>query len=532
MNNLTFHTLGSISFEKINQICILASKSNNILLIYNKQNKKWELPIGERILGEESEFSAKKLLLEKAKIAKSNLVPILLYSYSVENSNIIYGVVYHADVISELTTCIDNSIEKKWVPKINIYEYTKNDSSNFLKKVLNERKVVNSWYISDTRDTIGRYSIVHFNNQLIKIKQAIADPINIVQTMKNYFKNNLNGPIQLDINPTSICSDKCLFCFNATDRKGNIETLDFNKLKTCLDYFIKETNVMHIKCSGFGEPTLYKDIWNLYKYTREKGLYNTLNTNGFNLDKHMNNVLSYLDSIRFSIDAYDKDSFFKIHRINDFEIRMKNIKELIERRNVEQPHLIIGIHYVVLPENYIGLHNFIEKIRALGIDYIDITLGKFNANYLKQWNNDLKDAISMIKSSVKYKTNSFNVILPHEETLNEIDLERFRCSRFNNKKCWQLILRNYIAPNGDYGACNAFDSQLIPKRVYGNIYVQSPKDILFNLSKNNNAFDKCKKCKYCVIPHGAFNDLCDLINENPDIQIYSIDKGEFYENSR
>lgn len=491
------YNIGEITDEKVEYIYVII-ENNGKFLLKKYENKKMNCIFEKK--------AQKENLIKE--LNKMNLKTIPLHIYEIENN--IYCKVYYCYNNDEEIKIND---QYKLIEKKEVKEYLDKEFYEMFKESITSRRVINKWYIQDTRKTIGRTNFIKIGENKKYFKEGIADPINIIETLKIYYKlNKLKGPIQLDVNPLSICCDKCVFCFNEEDRREDLEKLNYEKALESIKWLIENTNLMHIKCSGFGEPTLYPDIWNLFEYTRKQGLYNTLNTNGFKLENHIDNILKTMDSIRFSIDAYNSESFKKVHNKDDFDKRLYNIEKLVKRREKEQEDLIIGLHYVLLPQNYKGLDQIIIWAKEVGVDYIDITLGKFKPTYLNNWKEqELEDAIKIMYNAKKYIDDKFNVILPHKETLDEKDLEEFRKKRYNGNKCWQIYLRQYITPKGEYGACNAFDSQPISKRVFGNIYKDSMVDIFSRINEDNKVCKKNKECKYCVIPHGAFNDLCDTI---------------------
>ena len=275
---------------------------------------------------------------------------------------------------------------------------------------------------------------------------------------------------------------------------------------------------MHVKSSGFGDPLCYPNLWDIFKFSKLKGLVTSLNTNGNNLSKHSEKILKYIDAIRFSIDAWGKNQFKNIHRIDDFTTRKKSIKNLAQMREFIQPNLIIGIHYVILPNNLSGVEKMVKWAINHKIDYIDITFGKFLPSYICKWDNkSIKTAILKINGLKKYISPQFNIIFPADVTISAQKLKKFRDNRIRSKHpCWQIYLRHYITPSGEYGACNAFDSQPISKRVFGNINTENIEHIIKRINNKNPQVEKNSHCHNCVIPHGIFNDLCDFVYKNID----------------
>ena len=75
-------------------------------------------------------------------------------------------------------------------------------------------------------------------------------------------------------NITNRCNRNCKFCFR--DKASNELSLDYN-LQVLNN--LEKLNVTKISYSG-GEALLYEGIEKLFRASKEKGMYNKLNTNG------------------------------------------------------------------------------------------------------------------------------------------------------------------------------------------------------------------------------------------------------------
>lgn len=516
--SVRFYEANEISDEKLGYVTVVGRRGDQWVLIRKNGAESYEFPGGKREAGESIEDTLIREVREEIGANISRAIPLAVYQFTapIEEK---YGKLFYCEFedstedpdeteIAEVKLISDTKGEEILAPHLGLLNYTRG-----------HRRFKNKWFYLDTRRSFGRADSITVGEMTKEIRRNIADPMDITNTLVGFFEEYLagkvKGPIQLDLNPTSRCTDNCVFCFNKEDRTGDRDELDVDQAIATIDFLCENTNLMHVKSSGFGDPLRHPHLWDIFKHCKQKGLVVSLNTNGNGLSKYVDEAMKLTDSIRFSLDAWGEDQFREIHGVNDFVERKQAIEELAKRRALHRPDLIMGIHYVVMPSNLSGVEEMIKWAIDNGIDYIDITLDKFSWGYINKWDEKaVAEAIAKIKELSKYISPTFNVILPAEVTTSDQKLADFREERLNGSTCWQIELRHYITPSGEYGACNAFDSQPIAKRVFGNIYDDQMSSTLSSMSDGSPLASKDADCIGCVIPHGAFNDLCDFVYEN------------------
>ena len=89
-------------------------------------------------------------------------------------------------------------------------------------------------------------------------------------------------PPYLQIEPSSICNYRCIFCFETdktfTDKKaGYMGTMNFDLFKRIIDQ--AEGNIEFLSLASRGEPLICKDIVRMFNYTQNKFLNLKVNTN-------------------------------------------------------------------------------------------------------------------------------------------------------------------------------------------------------------------------------------------------------------
>jgi len=127
-------------------------------------------------------------------------------------------------------------------------------------------------------------------------------------------------PPLVQIEPTSICNYRCIFCYQIDDKLSNkknghmgIMTLDL--FKNIVDQLVG--NVDAISLASRGEPTVNKQLPEMLEYISGKFLAAKLNTNAFLLTEKLSHALLSADiqTLVFSADAAE-EPFYSQMRIN------------------------------------------------------------------------------------------------------------------------------------------------------------------------------------------------------------------------
>ncbi len=181
-------------------------------------------------------------------------------------------------------------------------------------------------------------------------------------------------PCSLNVELNNTCNHKCVFCpFHgelANKRiKPAIMEEEFAKaiLKQASDLGIGQKEV------GFyiaGEAFLYKGLTGIIKYAKELGFsYTFITTNGaLATPDRMEAILDAgLDSIRFSVNGGNKTVYEEIHKRDDFDKVLENIKYLYKRRAERGDSIAISLSSVVTKNN----KEFVGELKDTFSKYVD-----------------------------------------------------------------------------------------------------------------------------------------------------------------
>ena len=204
------------------------------------------------------------------------------------------------------------------------------------------------------------------------------------QTMRKHLKerfgnkNNFSEvpplPSSLNIELNNNCNQKCVFCPYHGEHAPiipNPTVMPYEKAVEVLDA-AKKIGIGE-KEVGFyfsGEVFLHKDLGRIVKHAKDIGYqYTFITTNGSLASKErMKEVLDAgLDSIRFSINAADRESYKEIHGKDDFDKVLENIKFMHEYIQENSLKVATSISCVLTKKTA----NMQEEIRKQFGEYVD-----------------------------------------------------------------------------------------------------------------------------------------------------------------
>lgn len=198
--------------------------------------------------------------------------------------------------------------------------------------------------------------------------------------IKNFSISNLNlnnpRPNTVNIEATNICNLSCKMCRRGKRAEGFID------LPLLLD-FLPEAKKMGVKQIGLhtvGESILHPEIGKIIALCKKYDFYTYLDINGNTLttDKAKALVDNGLDSVKFSIDAADDETYKKIRCGGRFSKVYQNIKKLKQIRDLNDSSLRIYALFIIMAENIHQKETFKTKMEHI-VDEIQYTVINNNA---------------------------------------------------------------------------------------------------------------------------------------------------------
>ena len=307
-------------------------------------------------------------------------------------------------------------------------------------------------------------------------------------------KLNLNFlPVTMDIEPTTGCNFKCTMC-QVSSKDFVSKNLDFEMFKKT----IKDNNqLLKIKLQGMGEPLVNTKFFDMVDFASKQGIVSEITTNGSLLNEK--NIVklynSNLSRITISIDGATSETFEKIRVRSNFDMVVKNCKNLVNyyKKKIIRPE--ISAWCVIQNDNVFEFNKIYELCKEIGFD--KLTYQFYLSGWGKdEWNNINKNKridIKNIKDQIK------KVQKKGSKEGMEVNIFDENLLSFSRQCVWPWE-SSYISKTGDVVPCCIIGDEKVVS--FGNIKDNSFKEIWNSQNyknfrkdiKNNKIPDYCKNC--------------------------------------
>jgi len=184
-------------------------------------------------------------------------------------------------------------------------------------------------------------------------------------------------PLHLDMGITTGCNMACTYCYGVIQNRSGYGT-DNKNIQHMPKEIIQRTfsdakkiGVRSIALIGEGENTLNPHLLESIEYGENIGLDLGLATNGIRIDRgKLDTYLAGLTWLRVNISAGTVDSFYRIHKVRQFERVLDNISALVARKRQSNYSCTIGLQMVVTSENHDDIIPLAKIGRKLGVNYL------------------------------------------------------------------------------------------------------------------------------------------------------------------
>lgn len=271
-------------------------------------------------------------------------------------------------------------------------------------------------------------------------------------------------PPCVQIEPTSICNYRCVFCYQTDSTfnkksQGHMGHMTIETYRNIIDQI--EGEVEAVTLASRGEPLLCPDIKEILDYTRGKFLGFKINTNAWLLDEGMSHSIlsSGVNTIVFSADAANEEDYKKYRVGGELKKVLSNIERFMEikDKHYSDSKVITRVSGVRVDET-----QDINEMEALWGGYVDqVAFVKYNP-----WEN-------------VYVNNPTNI----------------------NEPCTDLWRRMFVWHDGKTNPCDVdYKSYLSVGGVSSNMIKELWNGDKYNnlrsshLSVNRDEVDPCSRC--------------------------------------
>ncbi|XDZ70407.1 radical SAM/SPASM domain-containing protein [Alphaproteobacteria bacterium LSUCC0744] len=149
-------------------------------------------------------------------------------------------------------------------------------------------------------------------------------------------------PPLVQIEPTSICNYRCVFCYQTDPRlsskkNGHMGNMDINLFCNLIDQL--QGNVEGITLASRGEPTVHKNLSKMLDYIGGKFVATKLNTNAFLLNEAISRSILDADiqTLVFSADAASEPLYSQLRVNGNLDRVVRNVERFYEIKEREYP---------------------------------------------------------------------------------------------------------------------------------------------------------------------------------------------------
>lgn len=357
------------------------------------------------------------------------------------------------------------------------YGYALEVIKKFIIKLLNENLILKA--DSYRFENISKSYKFNFNEKNILKPKFKKFPW---ERIPEIFKSRAIVPFEVYIDVTSNCNLQCKHCY-LNERNGE-EALTTTELKLIIDK-LKKAGVFLV-CFLGGEPFLRKDIFEIIRYTKDRGMLVNVITNGTLLNEKMIQELKKLDLSKLSISLDGA-----VPETNDF-IRGEGVfKKVTQNIKIAVKHkLEVRILFTLLRTNFYDIFKIHRLARTLGVKAVIINPFRLCGTALK-------------KSEVLCPSPLENVIfwlilLPLFRKFKNPRWEAAEVKIFSFKKriaiCKAGLVSCRIDSKGNICPCPSLPLS------FGNIFKEDFEYVWNSKSFENFTLNKCngEPCLYCL----------------------------------
>ncbi|QSZ40738.1 radical SAM protein [Sulfurimonas aquatica] len=200
------------------------------------------------------------------------------------------------------------------------------------------------------------------------------------------------------------CNHKCTFCSNSDPRtiKDQTSLVDFKKVMSNISKYVE---ISELGLSAKGEVLVNKEFASIVESCKKdfNVPYVYFSSNGALLSKEkaIEIIEAGADSIKFSINALDRESYKDVHLVDDFDLVIDNFKELLKLKKDRYQALKVTISSVINMDENILREEF-KKLLGENFDLID-GISVYAISYTPKFDEISSSKVVTKKCSIPFK---------------------------------------------------------------------------------------------------------------------------------
>ena len=279
-----------------------------------------------------------------------------------------------------------------------------------------------------TRDGVLSFVRGLLDRKVLTLNPAESQNVSIIEG-KYISDDCLSFPRTVYWECTRKCNLACLHCYTDSGFSNQETDLEFEVVRDLIDE-VSEHGVEFFSIGG-GEPLMYRDLFRVLAYCREKGVSVEVTTNGTmatrgNIARLKDAGLEY---VQLSLDGGTKEVYEKVRLKSNFERVIKHAHALAEEFHM-------AVCTVVIKQNVQDIPKVIELAKSFGAEYYRViplmpvgrgsnaglALDKYEMKAL----NDFMLEQSRTERDIVVQLNE-NIILPTRKNVTWMPEDHFGC---------------------------------------------------------------------------------------------------------
>ena len=262
---------------------------------------------------------------------------------------------------------------------------------------------------------------------------------------------------------------------------------------------------------GGGEPTMRKNLPEIFKLIKSYNRQSSLTTNGTNFtDELIDTLANCCRWVGISVDSSNKDTYMRIRGVDCFNKTTSNMSKLVNKVNELKTNCDVSYKFLITPDNYTEIYDACKLAKEIGVKEFharpaDMSHQGMGENKLKDYEYAVKNIEEQFEKCHQLRTENFRVFcVSHKFDSNFKPLKNFN-------QCYAMPILIQCCPDGNVYSC--VDQRLVDDFKLGS-YLPNPKQILdfWGGEKHHKLVfgDTPKKCPgRCTFT--MFNETCQRI---------------------
>jgi MoaA/NifB/PqqE/SkfB family radical SAM enzyme len=180
----------------------------------------------------------------------------------------------------------------------------------------------------------------------------------------------LASPVEAYFEVANRCNSLCATCPLTFSPQESARQLSLDELKGLVDQL---PDLRRAVLQGIGEPLLNRDLAEMIRYLKQRGIYVVFNTNATLLTRRRQVQLidSGLDELRVSIDASTPETYHRVRGIPAFERVVANVGEMVRtQRELGAATPRLSFWFTGMVDNLSELLGLVALAARIGVEEV------------------------------------------------------------------------------------------------------------------------------------------------------------------